>query len=46
MWSSLPRRQSGLVTISFKASIASKGIVNSAMTRMLATVRNLSYIGT
>ena len=33
-------------TTSFKASIANKGMVNSAMTRMEDTARNLLYIGT
>ena len=37
---------SGSSTMRFKARIANKGIVNSAMTNMLATVRNLAYIGT
>ena len=30
----------------FKASIANKGMVNSAITRIEATVRNLAYMGT
>ena len=31
---------------SLSASIAKSGMVNSAMTRMEATVRNLAYMGT
>ena len=37
---------SGLLKISFKAKIANKGIVNSAITRIEDTARNLLYIGT
>ena len=37
---------SGSSKIFFSASIASRGMVNSAMTRMEATVRNFAYIGT
>ena len=37
---------SGLLKISFKAKIANKGMVNSAITRMEDTARNLLYIGT
>ena len=36
----------GVATTSFKASIANKGMVNSAITRMEDTARNLLYIGT
>ena len=36
----------GVETTSFKASIANKGMVNSAITRMEDTARNLLYIGT
>ena len=36
---------SGSSIIFFKAIIASNGMVNSAMTRMEATVRNLAYSG-
>ena len=36
----------GSSTIFFSASMASNGMVNSAMTRIDATVRNLEYIGT
>ena len=32
--------------IFFKANMASSGMVNSAITRMEATVRNLAYMGT
>ena len=39
------RSTSGSVRILFRASIASSGIVISAITRMLDTVRNLLYIG-
>ena len=38
-------RISGLLRISFKAKIANNGIVNSAITRMEDTARNLLYIG-
>ena len=37
---------SGSSVILFKAIIANSGIVNSATTKMDATVRNLAYIGT
>ena len=36
----------GFCNSSFKASMASSGMVNSAITSMDATVRNLAYIGT
>ena len=35
-----------LLSTSFSASIASKGMVNSAITRIDATVRNFAYMGT
>ena len=37
--------KSGSSTIFFKAIIAKRGIVNSAMTKMEATVLNFEYIG-
>ena len=37
--------ESGSSTIFFRVIIAKRGMVNSAMTRMLATVLNLAYIG-
>ena len=39
-------RISGSSTIFFSAIIARSGMVNSAMTSIDATVRNLAYIGT
>ena len=39
-------RLSQILISSLRASMASNGIVNSAITRIEATVRNLAYIGT
>ena len=38
--------KSGSSTMRFSASMASSGMVNSATTRIDATVRNLAYMGT
>ena len=40
------RNSSDSSMIRFRPSIAIKGMVNSAMTRILSTVRNFAYIGT
>ena len=39
-------KKSGVSNIFLSANIASKGMVNSAITSIEATVRNLAYIGT
>ena len=39
-------KKSGVSNIFLSANIASKGMVNSAITSIEATVRNLAYMGT
>ena len=39
-------KKSGVSNIFLRANIASNGMVNSAITSIEATVRNLAYMGT